>query len=95
MKPDWPTRVLLFAIALFLGIIAINGTGGLGTPALAQKTPVTIDQKFGHLRFTGDSNGFYMFDSNTGRIWYYRAGDFRARPDEIGQIEEPGARLSR
>ena len=95
MKTDWPTRVLLSAIALFLGVIAVNGTGGLGSTALAQKTPVVIDQKFGHLRFTGDSNGFYMIDSNTGRIWYYRAGDFRARPDEIGQIEEPGARLSR
>ena len=67
MKPDWLTRVLLFAIALFLGIIAVNGTGGLGSTALAQRTPVTVDQKFGHLRFTGDSKGiFYLSDREKG-----------------------------
>ena len=95
MKTDWLTRVLLGAIALFLGVIAVHGTGGFGSAAVAQQAPVTAQPKFAHLRLSGDSNGFYLFDNSTGRIWYYRAGDFRGRPDEIGQIDAPGARLSR
>ena len=110
MKTDWLTKSLLSAIALFLGVIAVNGTGGVGAAAVAQQgqpaqqaqaaqpasqTPPTAQRTFDHLRLSGDANGFYLFDGQSGRIWYYRAADFRARPDEIGQIEEPGGRLSR
>jgi hypothetical protein len=94
MKPDWITRTLLGAIALFLGMIALNGTS-LSSAAFAQKSPVAVDQKFGHLQVTGDQNGFYVFDSATGRIWYYSAANFRANPEEVGQLEEPGRRLGR
>jgi hypothetical protein len=94
MKNDWTTKALLGAIALFLGMIAVNGTS-LNTAAVAQRAPVAVDQKFGHVQITGDQNGFYVFDSATGRIWYYSAANFRANPDEVGRLEEPGRRLGR
>ena len=95
MKTDWLTRSLLGAIALFLGVIALNGAGLTGTSAVAQRPPVTVDQKFSHVQLTGDQNGFYVFDSATGRIWYYAAANFRGNPEEVGQLEEPGKRLGR
>ena len=94
MKTDWITKTLLGVIALFLGVIALNGIS-LSSAAFAQKSPVAVDQKFGHLQVTGDQNGFYVFDSATGRIWYYSAANFRANPEEVGQLEEPGRRLGR
>ena len=95
MKPDWVTKLLLGAIALCLSVIALNGAGFTGSAAIAQKSPVAVDQKFAHVQVTGDQNGFYLFDSATGRIWYYSAVNFRANPEEVGQLEEPGRRLGR
>ena len=95
MKIDWITKFLLGTIALFLGLIALNGAGMTGTSAVAQRAPVTVDQKFAHIEVTGDQNGFYVFDSATGRIWYYSAQNFRGSPEEVGQLEEPGRRLAR
>jgi hypothetical protein len=87
--------LLLLVIALMLAVIAVNGSGFTGSAAAAQKSPVAVDQKFGHVQVTGDQNGFYVFDSATGRIWYYAAANFRANPEEVGQLEEPGKRLGR
>ena len=95
MKTDSTTKVLLAVIAVLLGIIAVNAAGLTGSAALGQKSPVVIDQKFAHVQLTGDQNGFYVFDSATGRIWYYSAANFRANPEEVGQLEEPGKRLGR
>jgi hypothetical protein len=95
MKPDWITKSLLLAIALFLGIIALDGSRGTGSAAVAQRTPVAVDQKFGHIQFSGDQDGFYLFDKASGRIWFYSSTDFRARPNEIGKLEQPGERLAR
>ena len=94
MKADYTTKLLLGLIALFLGIIAMNGTG-FTSAAAAQRAPVTVDHKFAHVQVTGDQNGFYVFDSATGRIWYYAAQNFRGNPEEVGQLEEPGRRLGR
>ena len=93
MRPDWTTKILLALIAAFLGLIALNGV--TGAPAVAQRDPVTVDQKFAHVQVSGDQNGFYVFDSATGRIWYYAAANFRGNPEEVGQLEEPGKRLGR
>jgi hypothetical protein len=95
MKTDWLTKSLLFAIALFVGMIAVNGTGGFTSAAVGQRAPVAVDPKFGHVQLSGDQNGFYLFDTTTGRIWFYSAASFRNNPEEVGQLEEPGKRLSR
>ena len=95
MKPDWLTKLLLAAIALFLGVIALNGAGFTGSAAAAPRTPVAVDQKFGSIQISGDQNGFYVFDSATGRIWFYSATNFRGPPEDVGVLEEPGRRLGR
>ena len=95
MRPDWITKLLLVVIALLLVVITLNGSGFTGSPAVAQRSPVTMDQKFAHVQVSGDQNGFYVFDSATGRIWYYAAANFRGNPEEVGQLEEPGKRLGR
>jgi hypothetical protein len=95
MKTDRLTKALLAAIALLLGVIALNGAGGVGSAAVAQRAPVALDPKFRNLQITGDQNGFYLFDSASGRIWYYGAVNFRANPEDVGQLEEPGRRLAR
>lgn len=93
MKTDTVTKLLLGAIALFLGIIAVSGVVA-PSPAFAQRVPPQ-EPKFAHLQLVGDKDGFYMFDTVSGRIWYYGANDFRARPEKVGQVEEPGERLNR
>ena len=93
MKPDRTTKLIFAAIAVFLGIIAYNGTGGAASPALAQQAGA--DPKFNHIQLSGDADGFYLFDKVGGRIWFYPASDFRGRPNEIGKLEEPGGRLAR
>jgi hypothetical protein len=95
MKPDWLTKLLLGTIALSLAVIALNGAGFTGSAAAAPRTAVAVDQKFGTIQISGDQNGFYVFDSATGRIWFYSASDFRGQPENVGQIEEPGRRLGR
>ena len=94
MKPDRVTQLLLGAIALFLCLIALNGTNFWGHSALAQRAPAP-DAKFDHYQLSGDQNGFYLFDKASGRIWYYAAANFRGNPDDVGQLEEPGRRLAR
>lgn len=95
MKTDHVTKTLLGLIVLLLALIALNGYGPVGSSAVAQRAPVVVDQKFSHVQLTGDQNGFYVFDSATGRIWYYAATNFRGNPEEVGQLEEPGKRLGR
>jgi hypothetical protein len=95
MKTDWMTRLLLGVIAVFLGVIALNGAGFTASATAAPKTPVTVDQKFGNIQISGDQNGFYAFDSATGRIWFYSATNFRGPPEDVGILEEPGRRLGR
>ena len=95
MKPDRVTKFLLSVIALCVSVIALNGAGVTVSPAVAQRSPVVTDHKFPTVQISGDQNGFYLFDSATGRIWYYAAADFRAHPTEVGQLEEPGRRLGR
>lgn len=94
-KSDWITRSLMGAIALFLGFIAFGGAGSAESTAAAQKAPGVVDPKFAHLQISGDQSGFYLFDHSSGRIWYYSAQDFRANPEDVGQLEEPGRRLAR
>ena len=93
MKLDWLSKSLLAVIALSLCVIALNGIGG--SPVIAQRSPVAIDTRFPTVQISGDQNGFYLFDSATGRIWYYAAQNFRGNPEEVGRLEEPGRRLGR
>ena len=95
MKTDWFTKLLLTAIALFLGIIALNGTGGVGAPARAAQAVAGGGPRFNDVQLSGDQDGFYLFDKASGRIWFYSSTDFRARPNEIGKLEQPGERLAR
>lgn len=94
-KLDWVTRSLMGVIAIFLGIIALNGSSPIASTAAAQRASGAVDPKFAHVQISGDQGGFYLFDHSSGRIWFYSALDFRGNPEDVGQLEEPGRRLAR
>ncbi len=88
MKIDWSMKLILLAIAIFLGVIAFRDIAPVSAARM----------NFSHLQVTAASQGFFVFDEKTGAVWFYTdiarigvAGSFFS----LGRITEPGRPLAK